>query len=290
MRSPRRSWSIWRATQCGRLGHILSPVTQELNRSPAIRAALNLPTSAIRCTSVDGHRLEGGADTDEAVRSEIGIAEAFLGILSNRSVRSAHVLIELGGRWVLNKHLLPLLAPGTPPSVLGGPLAGKNALRADSEAQLHQMVHEVASVLQVRPEPANVYLQQIRDVKEWKPTADTEQRLVIRPFTPDREVAKNSEQLKIAADLNSAATELLKAAAADPKAMIMKSRTHNTGTSIQTDGKNFVEAGNPRSEAEWKGALRELEGRGLVLDRRGTGDIFYVTDAGFRIAELIVIT
>lgn len=98
----------------------------------------------IRCTSVDGHRLEGGADTDETVRNEIGSADAFVGILSDRSMRSKYVLIELGARWVLNKHLLPLVAPETPASVLGGPLAGKNALQADSEAQLHQLVREWA--------------------------------------------------------------------------------------------------------------------------------------------------
>jgi TIR domain len=134
-----------------------------------LRAALNLPGSAIRCTSVDGHRLEGGADTDESLRNDIGSADAFLGILSNSSMGSPYVLIELGGRWVLGKYLLLLLAPGTPHSVLGGPLAGKNALRADSEAQLHQLVREVAAVLQVNAEPADVYLRQLQDVREWVP-------------------------------------------------------------------------------------------------------------------------
>jgi hypothetical protein len=98
-----------------------------------VRHGVNLSVSAIRWTSVDGHRLEGGADTDETVGNEIGSADAFVGILSDRSMRSKYVLIELGARWGLNKHLLPLLAPQTPASVLGGPLTGKNALQADSD-------------------------------------------------------------------------------------------------------------------------------------------------------------
>lgn len=253
------------------------------------RAALNLPAAAVRCTSVDGHRLEGGADTDETIRSEIASADAFVGILSSRSARSAYVLIELGARWGLNKPLLPLLAPGTPPSVLGGPLAGKNALCADSEGQLHQMVREVGRVLHVSPEPAEAYLQQLQNVKTWKPTAHEDHRPDATHSSGRPAAAMDSEGIRIAADLSSPATDLLKAAAADPKAMIIRTRTHNTGTSISTNGRNFVEAGNARSEAEWDGALQQLEQRGLVIDRRGKREVFSVTDAGFRIADLVVI-
>jgi hypothetical protein len=254
------------------------------------RAALNLPAPAIRCTSVDGHRLEGGADTDETVRKEIESAEAFVGILSDRSMRSKYVLIELGARWVLNKHLLPLLAPETPATVVGGPLAGKNALQADSEAQLHQMVREVGRVLGINPESPDVYLRQLQDVREWKPTGGLDQQLTIQQRAADLKPTEWSEGIRIAADLSSAATQLLKAAAADPKATIIRTRTHNTGTSIRTtDGSNLVEVGNARSEAEWEGALRKLEEEGLVVARGGKREIFAVTDEGFRIADLIVI-
>jgi TIR domain len=254
------------------------------------RAALNLPASAIRCTSVDGHRLEGGADTDDTVLSEIGSADAFVGILSDRSMRSKYVLIELGARWGLKKHLLPLLAPETSASVLGGPLAGKNALQADSEAQLHQMVREVGRVLGINPESPDVYLRQLQDVRDWRPTVGSDQHLEIQMPAADPEKAKWSEGIRIAADLNSAATQLLKAAAADPKATIIRSRTHNTGTSIRTtDGSNLVEVGNARSEAEWEGALKQLEEKGLVFARGGKREIFALTGEGFRIADLIVI-
>jgi hypothetical protein len=114
-----------------------------------IRAALNLPASAIRCTSVDGYRLPGGATTDDQLRREVHDSDTFIGIVSAEGVRSPYVLFELGARWGAGKHLVPLLAPGSPASVLAGPLAGLNALRCDSRAQLHQLVEELASPLSV---------------------------------------------------------------------------------------------------------------------------------------------
>lgn len=112
-----------------------------------IRAAMNLPASAIRCSSVDGYRLPGGADTDEQLRHEVHDSEAFIGIVSPASVRSMYVLFELGARWGAGKPLVPILAPGAGVSTLGGPLAGLNALCGDNRAQLHQLLQELGSTL-----------------------------------------------------------------------------------------------------------------------------------------------
>ena len=53
--------------------------------------------------------------------------------------------------------MIPLLALGTPTSVLGGPLAGLNALSAGSVPQLHQLLSELAAALSLDLESAAGY-------------------------------------------------------------------------------------------------------------------------------------
>jgi hypothetical protein len=122
-----------------------------------LRLALNLPAESIRCTSVDGHRLPGGADTDDHLRRELREAEAFIGVVSSEGLQSLYVAFELGARWGVGKSLIPLLVPGTPMEALGGPLRGFNALRGDNAAQLHQLVSDIARVLSIRPESPPAY-------------------------------------------------------------------------------------------------------------------------------------
>lgn len=139
-----------------------------------IESALHLPASAIRCTSLDGYRLPGGADTDETLRREVRESATFVGVISERSLQSLYVAFELGARWGAERHLVPVLVPGAPAAVLKGPLSGLNALRADNRAQLHQLVTELAAELGVSPQPASVYEKHIERVtKVIKPAGSS---------------------------------------------------------------------------------------------------------------------
>jgi hypothetical protein len=122
-----------------------------------LRSALRLPSGQVRCTSIDGYRLPGGANTHEQLRAEVHDADAFIGVISAHSIKSLYVAFELGARWGAGKPLIPLLAPGVDVSLLGGPLAGLNALRSDSRAQLQQLVGDIAQLLHLSPEPPQVY-------------------------------------------------------------------------------------------------------------------------------------
>jgi hypothetical protein len=117
-----------------------------------LRSALKLSATEIRCTSIDGYRLPGGADTLNQLRREVHDAQAFVGVISTASIESMYVMFELGARWGAGKHLLPVLAPGTSPHILSGPLAGINALVCDNRAQLHQLVDDLARQISAQPD------------------------------------------------------------------------------------------------------------------------------------------
>jgi hypothetical protein len=128
--------------------------------------ALPLRRVDFLCTSVDGSKLRGGDDTDEVLRREICDVPAFLSLLTQKSMASTYVLFELGARWGCKKHHIPLLAKGAGPEVLKEPLKATNALRLTSEADVLQLVQDVAHVLHLHAEPPNSYLKKARRVVE----------------------------------------------------------------------------------------------------------------------------
>lgn len=131
-----------------------------------LRSALPLSTEEIRCTSVDGYRLPFGAPTTEQLRQEIFDSQTFIGLISPSSLRSAFVMFELGARWGTRKHLAPLLIKGAEPDELAGPLQDRNALSAAEPAQLHQVITDLASILEVTPEPPASYSGKINQLAE----------------------------------------------------------------------------------------------------------------------------
>jgi len=122
-----------------------------------LRAALSLPSTQIRCTSIDGYRLPGGANTDKQLRQEVHEADSFIGVISFASIKSLYVVFELGARWGAGRSLIPLIAPGTDTELLGGPLAGINALSSDNRSQIQQLISDLSSELEITPEPPSSY-------------------------------------------------------------------------------------------------------------------------------------
>ncbi len=127
-----------------------------------IRLSLCLPASEIRCSSVDGSRIPGGATTDETLRSEVNSSGSFVVVLSPQSISSHWVVYELGARWGAGKSILPLLAPQASPDILrDGPLANITALRCDDRAQLFQFVADLATQLSISAQQPAAYSRQV---------------------------------------------------------------------------------------------------------------------------------
>jgi hypothetical protein len=111
-----------------------------------------------------------------------------------------------------------------------------------------------------------------------------------RYFTEDSAPAgDNASAVSSVADVPAISREarsLLKEAVQDPGGRIYRINSLG-GIVIQTNGKGFVEAGNPRSGAMWEGALQELQQSGLIVDRGFKNEVFYVTRRGYEVAELL---
>jgi hypothetical protein len=86
--------------------------------------------------------------------------------------------------------------------------------------------------------------------------------------------------------LSREATELLIEAVQDPHGTILKANVMG-GPLIYSNGKQFVEHGNPRSRAAWEGAIQELCGYDLLEPKGYKGEVFAVTRLGYEIADIL---
>lgn len=58
------------------------------------------------------------------------------------------------------------------------------------------------------------------------------------------------------------------------------------GEALQVDGKNLLEGKDKRSAARYRSAVRSLAASQLIEDRAGKGEVFFITGAGYDMAEL----
>jgi hypothetical protein len=154
-----------------------------------LKAGLALTADQIRCSSVDGYRLPVGVNTESQLREEVNAARVVVGLITPNSLFSYYVMFELGARWGAKLFLAPLLA-GVKIGELRSPLNLLNALSANSDAQLHQLLGDIAKHLGLPLQPAASY---IRNVTAVKALADA----VAQPTTISPAAAPTKQKLRV---------------------------------------------------------------------------------------------
>ena len=235
-----------------------------------LRKALNLKSSDIRCTSVDGYRMTGGASVDDTLRAEVHDAKLLIGLITPTSLKSAYVMFELGARWGAEKPMIPLLASGATPGHLGGPLAGINALDASQTGQLHQLLGDVARHLSITLDQPSSYTDAIEELVKVASIPSILEQPLVNDGT---------------AHLSEDAKELLLEAEQDASKFI-RVRPIGNNTFIRTNGRHFVEKGDLRSAARWKAIIQEIQKLGLVeCSSIGKGTNCKLTHKGFQLVD-----
>lgn len=127
-----------------------------------LRASLRLSAKDIRCTSVDGYRLPGGADASEQLRQEVFESDIFIALLSPISIQSIYVMFELGARWGAKKLFIPILVKGLTAGALRAPLSAIHAINGAEEGQLHSLLEQCRNSLSLDLEPTDAYLANLK--------------------------------------------------------------------------------------------------------------------------------
>jgi hypothetical protein len=120
-----------------------------------LKAALGIPADQIRCTSLDGHRLPGGADIDATIRAEVAAADVMLAIVTPQSLDSIYVIFEMGARWASERIFIPLLTPGV--TVVPRPLDRYNGLLLGTRGGVLQLITELSRHLGLQPAPPEAW-------------------------------------------------------------------------------------------------------------------------------------
>ena len=152
-------------------------------------------------------------------------------------------------------------------------IGGRHTIRLDNSSQRRQ---ELAQRLQIAGCPVNT------DGTDWHTAGDFEAAVASTNEERAESLSTFGQHLSTSTGvtLSRGAIRLLQEAVNDRSRSIMKLRTAG-GLVISTNGESFVEADNPRSEARWENAVRDLANWGLIEDPKGLGQVFEVTHLGF---------
>lgn len=137
-------------------------------------------------------------------------------------------------------------------------------------------------------------------VQEYESVSDFRIKLVrqlaqtiIERFPVDQPVAMPGVPLPVAVpappipDLSAEARDLLLQAAQDPDGYALMTLTFD-GFSVNTNGQNLIsDRRDPRLAARWRAAVKQLVDTGLLDERDHKGEVFQITDEGYRVSSLL---
>jgi TIR domain-containing protein len=109
-----------------------------------LNAALVIPPRSLRCTSVTGYKLDVGDDGPDVLRENIRESALVVGLITDQTLDSAFVVMELGAAWALKKRTCPVLAPTVPFGSMPDAIRGTHAIRTTDVDGIGNLIDVVA--------------------------------------------------------------------------------------------------------------------------------------------------
>lgn len=232
--------------------------------------------------SIFGAELTAGISWYHSLMEQLESMEFCIICLTPDNVRSPWLYFEAGAIAASNRNAKVCgFLTGINPSQISGPLDQFQCVQSDVDGVLSLLKaiydaflngaydeHQVTSVF----------------TANWPRLRENlkEALLLYDPRFSTAEV--ETEQPKSNYKLSDEAHQLVVEAAADKNGLILMARTMS-GLILQTNDRQLSERQDPRSEAKWQRAIRELVQQGLIEGRGNKGEVFGVTAEGFRVAD-----
>lgn len=134
-----------------------------------LEVTLVLPQNYVRCTSVPGYRLPGGADTASQLRGELDGSQVIIALVTPALATSVYSHFELGAGWALSKLTIPVVGPGAEFKDIPGPLGQRHGLRTYAEEDIHQLVDDLVDALQLTKKSTSGAIGKIKELVGYKP-------------------------------------------------------------------------------------------------------------------------
>ncbi|MGH8072427.1 MAG: L-histidine N(alpha)-methyltransferase [Candidatus Entotheonellia bacterium] len=147
-----------------------------------LKSALDLTDVRVRCTSVPGYKLEFGKPISEQIRDDINTSLVMIALITQNSLSSKYVLLELGAWWGHDpKFIIPILAPGLKVSDLPDQLRPYRFIGIDTKdarSSVIGAIQQISAVLGADPtlgEQAQANLDRfVGTFNSWNPTPPPE--------------------------------------------------------------------------------------------------------------------
>lgn len=232
---------------------------------------MGLNQTQVFCSSLPGYGIPIDTDIFDYLRAQFLEYDLHVIFLhSDNYYRSPISLNEMGAAWALRRTVTSILVPGFSYERMTGVVNNMSVSikldmqRLELQDKLNQLHDKIVDEFKLTKK-ADIIWQQKRDL------------FISR--VQDLGISKS-----VYSNLSSEADKMLKTAANDPSGMIM--RISNLSAILVQAGETVMnENSTQRESAKWIDALQELVRMGFVEQSNSKGDLFRITNAGYKYTE-----
>ena len=233
---------------------------------------MGLNQTQVFCSSLPGYGIPIDTNIFDFLREQF--LEYDLHVIfihSDNYYKSTISLNEMGAAWALKSAVTSILLPGFDFGKMTGVVNDRFiAIKLDGKQlelqdKLNQLYDKIVGEFGLTKK-ADIIWQQKRD-----------------SFIRELQQLTNQESNK--KSLSTEAYKLLQVAAADSTGNILKISDTSTGFSIQGGSTLMNENDSQRESAKWIAALEELIKAGYAVQDDGKGEVYRITDAGYKLTE-----